>query len=92
MFGEEGSAAGAVYSPVELMIPTDAFPPALPFTAQFTLVVVVPVTVAVNCCCSPRNTDAVAGETETVTEGAGGGEPPEEADPPAVPHPASEMA
>jgi hypothetical protein len=88
--GEEGSAAGAVYNPVESMVPTAESPPPVPFTAQFTAVFVVPVTVAVNCCCSPRKTDAVAGATETVTEAGGG--PFDDGEPPAVPHPAREMA
>ena len=89
--GEEGNAEGAVYSPEESMVPTDEFPPVLPFTDQVTPVFVVPVTVAVNCCCSPRNTDTAAGETETVTEGGGGGLLDEE-DPPAVPQPTSQKA
>lgn len=45
-----GRATGAVYSPVALMVPTVAFPPVTPATAQVTLWFVELATVAVNCC------------------------------------------
>src|SRR6266540_1385266 len=45
----EPAAAGAVYSPVAEMVPTVVLPPATPSTDHCTLVLVVPVTVAVNC-------------------------------------------
>jgi hypothetical protein len=59
---------GAVYRPVELMVPITASPPASPLTAHFTAVLVEPVTIAVNCCVVPPATFAVVGETviETV--------------------------
>jgi len=39
---------GAVYRPVELMVPTLLFPPVMPFTCHVTAVLEAPVTVAVN--------------------------------------------
>lgn len=44
---------GAVYSPVASMVPVVEFPPAILSTDQFTLVSLVPPTVALNCCCAP---------------------------------------
>jgi hypothetical protein len=44
-----GTAAGAVYSPLALMVPIVLFPPGTPFTDQVTPVFEVPVTVAMNC-------------------------------------------
>jgi hypothetical protein len=76
-----------------LIVPSVVFPPLTLFTAHVTLVFEFPVTVALNCCCCPRKSEAVPGETETVVVGVGGGdEPPDDADPPAVPHPASVSA
>src|SRR5215472_3863112 len=54
------------------MVPTTAFPPAMPFTLQVTAAFDVPVTVAVSCCVLPSNTLELGDETITVT--AGGGE------------------
>lgn len=51
-----------------VIVPYVALPPAIVLTLQFTCVSVVPVTVAVNCCCSLVYTDADGGCTETVTE------------------------
>ncbi len=66
------------------------FPPPTPFTDHVTLVFELPVTVAANCCVCPRKIAAVPGDTETVVVGVGGGEvPPEDGEPPALPHPAS---
>src|SRR5690242_8776164 len=45
-----GGVAGAVYKPLEEMVPAVEFPPTTPFTAQITAVFEVLVTVAVNCC------------------------------------------
>ncbi len=45
----EGTATGAVYRPVLEMVPTVELPPWTPFTDQSADVLVVPVTVAVNC-------------------------------------------
>ena len=64
---EAGTAAGAVYSPVLLTVPTAVLPPATPFTLQLT-----PrfcesfCTVAVNCWVREAFTAAEAGETDTV--------------------------
>ena len=46
------NCAGAVYSPALLMIPTVALPPAIESTDHVTAVLVVPLTVALNCCCA----------------------------------------
>jgi hypothetical protein len=48
--GFAGTLDGAVYRPVEEIVPTDELPPAMPPTNQFTAVFVVPEIVAVNCC------------------------------------------
>jgi len=48
-----GTAAGAVYKPTVLIVPTVPFPPVVPLTCHVTAVFVVFVTVAVNCCVSP---------------------------------------
>jgi hypothetical protein len=45
----EGTAAGAVYSPLVEILPTVSFPPEIWLTAQFTALFAVPVTVAANC-------------------------------------------
>jgi hypothetical protein len=47
------AAVGAVYIPVVLIVPPDEFPPATPSTDQFTAVLLVPCTTALNCCCAP---------------------------------------
>lgn len=48
--GVLGTLAGAVYTPEALMVPLVESPPATPFTCHVTLVLEVPVTVAVNAC------------------------------------------
>ena len=53
-------------------MPTVEFPPGTPLTLQVTAVLLVPVTVAVNCCVAPAWTEAEPGETVIATEGAGG--------------------
>jgi hypothetical protein len=71
----DGSVAGAVYMPVESIVPNAALPPAIPFTVHVTAEFVALPTVAVNFCGSPRRTDAVAGETVTeIFEGGSCGE------------------
>jgi hypothetical protein len=44
---------GAVYIPAPVMVPDAALPPATESTDQVTAVLLVPCTVAVNCCCAP---------------------------------------
>ena len=44
----DGTVIGAVYTPDVEIIPTVAFPPATPFTLQFTVVLEDPVTAAEN--------------------------------------------
>src|SRR5215831_18001745 len=66
---EAGTEAGAVYSPLALIVPTVAFPPTTPFTLQVT-----PrfweslFTVAVNCWVLEMFSEAEAGETDTLME------------------------
>src|SRR6266852_5386873 len=67
-----GAAAGAVYKPAAVIVPTVAFPPVTPFTCHVTAVFVVPVTVEMNCCVCPGVKFAVAGATLTaMTTGEG---------------------
>ncbi len=70
--GFAGTLDGAVYRPVDEIVPTDEFPPRMPPTNQFTAVFVVPETVAVNCCDRPTWTFALVGEMETETGVAAG--------------------
>ena len=46
----EGIALGAVYKPVSEIVPTLAFPPAMPLANHVTVLFEVPVTVTWNCC------------------------------------------
>jgi hypothetical protein len=62
-----GTAPGAVYNPDVEIVPTVALPPVTLFTCQVTLVLLVLLTVAVNCCVPLVATEAVAGETATET-------------------------
>jgi hypothetical protein len=62
-----GKTVGAVYKPLEFIVPIVASPPFSPFTAQVTEVLLFPVTVAVNCWVPPPAMLAVAGETVTAT-------------------------
>ena len=50
MLEGEGMTLGAVYRPVEEIVPALAFPPASPPANQVTLLFDVPVTIAWNCC------------------------------------------
>lgn len=70
--GTEGSTCGAVYIPVDDIVPIAEFPPPIPFTSQLTPELGVPMTVAVSCRDWPVCTFAVDGEIEIVT-GAGTG-------------------
>jgi len=56
-----------VYKPDVDIVPTVEFPPAMPFTVHVTAVLDVPVTVAVNCCVAPSESDALAGVMATET-------------------------
>src|SRR5712692_9612895 len=77
MFGSTGRSRGAVYSPAplptEIIVPTELLPPAIPFTAQVTLVFVVLLTAAVKLCVAPSSTAPDVGETVTEMVGGGGG-------------------
>jgi hypothetical protein len=64
---ELGTVVGAVYTPVELIVPVATLPPAKLFTCQVTEVFDDPVTVALKVCDAPARTFALAGETATVT-------------------------
>jgi hypothetical protein len=63
----DGSDLGAVYMPEEVTVPTVEFPPSAPFTIQFTAVLLVPETAALNCWEFPTCRLALVGETETET-------------------------
>lgn len=67
-----GGVAGAANRPVAEMIPTTAFPPAIPLTLHVTAVFAEPVTVALNWLVPDGATVTVAGETVTVTGGPAG--------------------
>jgi hypothetical protein len=65
--------AGAVYMPVELIVPVVALPFATPFTCQLTAVFVAPETAALKDCAAPARTLTVAGESTTETPAPAGG-------------------
>jgi hypothetical protein len=67
-----GRSPGDVYTPFELIVPTVALPPGIPFTLQVTAVFVVLPTAATNVCGAPSSTEAETGVTFTVTAGGGG--------------------
>ncbi|MFY9731706.1 MAG: hypothetical protein WB723_19450 [Candidatus Acidiferrales bacterium] len=67
MAGGEGMVLGAVYKPLGEIVPTLAFPPATPFANHVTLLFVVPVTVAWNCCDWLKGTLTCVGCRTTVT-------------------------
>lgn len=62
-----GTAAGAVYKPLLLIVPTVALPLVRLLTCQVTAVLALPVTVAVNCWVCPVGTLVKVGETLTAT-------------------------
>jgi hypothetical protein len=70
-----GTAEGAVYSPLEAMVPTAELPPAKPFTDQATAVLKLPVprTLAEHCEVLLTWTDAEAQATDTEVIVGGGG-------------------
>ena len=59
-----------MYSPALETVPTTALPPATPFTCQLTAVLLVPLTVAVNCRVPPVVSEADVGEMLSETVGA----------------------
>jgi hypothetical protein len=63
--GPFGTLDCPVYKPLEEIVPTDEFPLETPATSQFTAVLVVPETVAVNCCDTPTCTLALPGQIVT---------------------------
>ncbi len=67
IFSERDPAtfAGAVNNPVVEIVPTLEFPPWMLFTDHITPVLLVPVTVAVNCLVRPACTVTGVGATET---------------------------
>jgi len=83
----DGRSAGAVYTPLVVMVPSAALPPGTPFTVQLTAVSVVLLTLALNDVVFPKITDPLFGVTVTwVCAGGGGGGA---AVPPPPPHPTS---
>jgi hypothetical protein len=64
-----GNELGAVYKPVDDTLPHAEPTQPLPLTFQRTDVLLVPLTVAVNCCVAPSVTVAVVGEMLTVIGG-----------------------
>src|ERR1019366_1561302 len=65
MFGGLGTWPGAVYKPAALIVPQAVPEQPVPLILQVTLVLLLPVTVALNCACCPVVSCAVVGETET---------------------------
>ena len=65
-----GGVFGAVYTPAAEIVPTVALPPRVPFTSQFTVVSVAPVTVPVKVFVFALPAAKVAEVGETVTVGA----------------------
>lgn len=64
---ELGRFAGAVYKPVDVIVPQSELEQDEPLSFQVTPVMVVPETKATNCCCRPIRIFAVDGETLTAT-------------------------
>jgi hypothetical protein len=65
-FGGLGIASGEVYKPDAVIVPNVVFgsPGANPFTVQLTAAFALPVTTALNCCCTPPTfSDTKLGET-----------------------------
>jgi hypothetical protein len=75
---EAGTVPGAVYTPVELIVPVETLPPSTPFTCQVTPVFDVPITLALKAWGVPARTLGLAGDTVTVTADPGGVEDPPE--------------
>src|SRR6266849_2311301 len=66
-----GIPAGALYRPFVSTVPRELLPPATPLTDQVTAVLLVPETIAENCCDAPSRTCAVAGDTFTAIVSGG---------------------
>jgi hypothetical protein len=62
-----GGTAGAVYNPVLPIVPTVVYPPTTPFTDHVAPWLVLPVTLAENCCVCPTITVCAGGLTATTT-------------------------
>src|SRR5512146_3290894 len=62
-----GTTAGAVYRPLESMVPNVGLPPLTLLTCHVTAVLLEPLTVTVNCCVCFVCSDAAGGEIETLT-------------------------
>ena len=62
-----GIVLGAVYRPPAEIVPTVDVPPRFPLTSQFTELLLVPETVAENCCTVPSCRLVLVGVTETDT-------------------------
>jgi hypothetical protein len=67
MLEGEGIAFGAMYKPLDEIVPALALPPAMPFANHVTLLFDAPVTVAWNCCDWPSEMLACVGYKMTVT-------------------------
>ena len=65
-----GIVPGAVYRPLAEIVPTVDVPPKVPLTSQLTAVLLVPETVAENCCGLPSCTLALVGLMEIETGAA----------------------
>jgi hypothetical protein len=63
----EGTAAGAVYNPLEEMLPQAVPEQPDPLTLQVTALFVLPETLARNCCCWPTVTISLVGDIVTAT-------------------------
>ncbi|HUJ82430.1 MAG TPA: hypothetical protein VLW83_11150, partial [Candidatus Acidoferrales bacterium] len=62
-----GSIEGALYCPLELIVPVIALPPDTPLTVQVTAVFVAPVTFAWKFTVAPSTGDTLVGEIVTAT-------------------------
>jgi hypothetical protein len=69
----DGGNSGAVYTPAAVIIPTEALPPATPFTDQFTEAGAPSIFAVKDCVSTPRNVPLVG---ETTSCPGGGGLPP----------------
>ena len=69
----EGTEAGAVYVPLLSMVPTEEFPPVVPFTCQVTVFKLPPEATALKVVLVPTFKDMLVGEITTVTVLVGAG-------------------